>query len=187
MDYSDNPKVVFVAIPKTGTRSVTEYIRTYLAAKRFKGTSTHTVKIPRALSHHYSFTVVRNPFDRLVSYWWSTCMRPQGFQLSFEQFLKREHPSLQSRTQSYFQYPYIVENKLDKIIRYETLNEEFQQLPFYKDRTTLQWLNPTTKVWKNIPPRPPTSELLTPKIKDIIRSDFAKDFEVCGYSMEYEE
>lgn len=177
MHSSNNPNVVFVAIPKTGTRSVVKYMEKHLGARKTIGTRTHSIRIPPALRKHYAFTTIRNPFDRMVSYWWSTCMRPQGSKMKFETFLrgnKRSH-----------QYPFITNNKLDKIIRYENLNEEFATLPFYIEGTSLEHINTTVREWNGIPPRPPTHELITPKIEKMIVEIFAKDFEVLGYPTKY--
>lgn len=177
MHYSNNPKVVFVAIPKTGTRSIVTYMEDHLNAKKFKGSRTHTVKIPTRLKNHYAFTVVRNPFDRMVSYWWSTCMRPKGSRMEFEAFLQGNRRS--------HQYPFVTNNKLDKIIRYENLDEEFAAAPFYVEGTSLKHINTTVREWNGIPPRPPTRELITPKIEKMIVEIFAKDFEVLGYPTKY--
>lgn len=183
MDYSDNPKVVFIAIPKTGTRSVVDYMKTHLCARRYPDTRTHEEIVPAALKKHFAFTVVRNPYDRMISYWWSTCMREGGAGHSLEEFLKRPiQPNIRE-----FQHPYIERNRIDKVIHFENLVQEFKQLPFYIKGTEFGWLNPTIKPSTKHPnPRPPTSELLTPEVQNTIATKFAKDFEVCGYSIDYE-
>jgi hypothetical protein len=181
MHYSDNPKIVFVAIPKTGTRSVVDYLEEHFNARKAKGTHTHSSDIPARLKNHYSFTIVRNPFDRMVSYWWSTCKRPGSpKRMGFETFL------LQEGLRGGFQYPYFKLNRFDKVIRYENLERDFMKLPFFIEGTSLKWLNPTVREWKG-PPRPSTLEILTPRTCEIIRKKFRKDFELLGYSMNHEE
>lgn len=179
MHSSNNPKIVFVAIPKTGTRSVVDYIEKYCNARKAPGTRTHSATIPTQLRNHYAFTIVRDPFDRLASYWWSTCMRPRGSKISFERFLNSSEGHQHQHT--------FLNNKFNKIIRYENLEEEFSKLPFFVKGTSLAWLNSTIQEWNGLFARPATVDLMTPKIQKIIVRKFKRDFELLKYPKTYQQ
>ena len=178
MHYTNDPKIVFVAIPKTGTRSIVQYLEKYFGAK--KGARTHEDTIPPQFRKHYSFTVVRNPFDRIASEWWAHCCRPKGkwYGMGLMTYIKK--PKWRE-----FQHPYLKNNNLDKVLHFETLEDDFKTLPFYIEGTTLEWLNPTVYKTDNNPtPRPSTEELFTPDIRRAFIQKYKKDFVVTGYSME---
>lgn len=75
MIISNKHKVVFVAIPKTGTRSVYNSLRNVFAGELYKE---HHKVIPKEYRDFFKFTIVRNPYDRIVSVWWATTHRGQA-------------------------------------------------------------------------------------------------------------
>lgn len=167
-----NPEWVFVAIPKTATRSIALYLKTHFNTT---GEAGHQTVIPDKWKSHYSFCVVRNPYDRMCSYWWSTCMRPNSkMRWSFEKFLNGYYrPQLR----------WVLGNRINKILRYETLEQDFRSLPFIPDDAQLPWANATVfdRPNKKLVARPSTEELVTPQIRSLIKRIYHDDFEQLGY------
>jgi hypothetical protein len=188
MIISKSIEVVFVAIPKTGTRSVYEVLINDFGGHMLRE---HGIKIPNEYSGYYSFTIVRNPYDRLVSAWWSTTQRGHdkynykkelGNNMSFLNFCKNlekyegkfvQHTAPQSRW---------LDNKLDKIIKYENLNEEWLNLPFNRNRLALPHNNPTVSASKKNPvARKVYTDYLNNEILPMINKYYHEDFEKTGY------
>jgi len=185
-------KYVFIAIPKTGTRSIYNVLR-----REFEGhlIRDHEKKIPEKFKGWFSFTVIRNPYERLVSAWWSTTQRgvdPKGFikrlkgNASFENFCKNL-PSLETVRSAPHLTPQFqwLNNDFDKIIEYENLEEEWLKLPFNENKVQLIHINSTRKLEgeRNKIVRKHYTEYLNPTIIDIINKFYAKDFKQLNYKM----
>lgn len=187
MIISKNFKFIFIAIPKTGTTSITTVCKTYFNAICV---SSHGYTIPLECENKgfFVFTVVRNPYDRCVSIWWSTIHRKSdrhhfkkalGHDLSFDNFCINIHklhdifPNL-ILPQSHW----LDHIKVDKIIPYENLNEEWGKLKFnIRSKIKLPCLNSTTSVtdW-NPNARLHYKEYLTPNSISIINEYYNRDF-----------
>lgn len=66
---------VFVSVPKCGTKTLYEYLPRVLGGSRIQSAGFHGTRIPSRLGNYRVLTCVRNPYDRAVSLWWSTCRR----------------------------------------------------------------------------------------------------------------
>jgi len=192
MMYCPSHDVVFVAIPKTGTRSIYYILKNQYGGKLYKE---HLPVIPKQFIHYFSFCVVRNPYDRICSAYWSLCHR-QGDRYGYKgMFAKRRQPNtlvsfldaikldFQRRRRELPQYKFHEENRIDQILRYETLQEDFNTLPFLTNPVTLPRSNSTTEGrTKATPkPRPPWEQLVTVEAGQMINEMFAKDFKLFNY------
>ena len=167
----------FVPITKTGTVSMYETLQSRYAYERLKRSQ---LMLPEKYKGFKTFTVVRNPYDRMLS-WWSSIIAPQGdryghkaelnkhgLSQSFEDFLKlwrikNTHP------QSW----YVSHNKDTQVLHLETLEEDFNKLPFVKEYIQFHHLNISAKI-KTI------KELNQAEI-DLVNSMFEEDFIKFGY------
>lgn len=106
---SDKLKIIYVAIPKTGTRSTEEYLKSlpnrgnirdfrryhtldpHCYAKTIKNKVNNTLQ--NNYDDYYSFTVVRNPFDWYVS-WYTYRQRPgsryKTNDMTFKEYLEKQ-------------------------------------------------------------------------------------------------
>lgn len=77
-------KWIYVATPKTGTRSMINWLETHFpeGIEKIGPPSHHVTQVPdhlkRKCKGYRFFTTVRSPYSRMVSLWWSTCMRETG-------------------------------------------------------------------------------------------------------------
>jgi len=188
MIISEKNKIAFIAIPKTGTRSVYDILK-----REFEGIQLqdHKTIVPQEYVDYYSFTIVRNPYDRLVSAWWSTTQRGDdrygyikdlngdasflNYCRNLKRFENKRIPHLMPQCNWF-------NNKIDKAIRYENINEEWLDLPFNLYKKPLPHENPTVKVAKNNPkPRLHYSNYLNDEIIDIINEKYKEDFIKLNY------
>lgn len=196
MFVCDNPKIVFVAIPKTATRSIYGLLKDNFGGRVI---SDHARKIPPAYNNYFSFCIVRNPYDRICSDYWSRCRRgsdrygiltkfkQQGLENTLESYLD-VYPR-ESRSTWFAQHNFIEGNNINKILHFEKLQEEFNELPFVKNNITLPLINTTSKKVFSpktkdfLTPRPTWQELVTPAAGKKINNIFKKDFELLDYEM----
>lgn len=95
MIISHKHKIIYVAIPKTGTLSIIQYMKQHLAGEQRD--KYHSYHVPDDLTRqgYHVFTTTRNPYERCFSWWhWeSVCVdRPRRgsklkFGLPFLQFM----------------------------------------------------------------------------------------------------
>lgn len=193
MIISDKRKIAFIGIPKTGTRSVYRELENNYDGIRHRD---HAKKFVSSYRDYYKFTIVRNPYDRLVSSWWSTTQRnedPKGYikstlkdDTSFLNFCR----NLEQLRDRHRNVPHVLpqvnwlNNKFDKIIRYESLNEEWLNLPFNLNSIPLPHLNPTTRKAANNPiSRKTTESYLNEECIAIINNFYKEDFNALKYDM----
>lgn len=195
MIYSKEKKVIFVAIPKTGTRSVYKNLIENYGAELYRE---HFPIIPEEYKDYYSFTIVRNPYDRLISMWWSTCKRDiskkkrEGAGDNFRKLaggselidlLKwmntikydgkgSELLSLQSE--------YLKNNKFDIILENEKLNNQFSNLPFLTNNKQLLKINTTTGTnnHNSISRNPIAFHYIDQECLELINKYYAEDFDM---------
>ena len=187
-------KFVFVAIQKTATRSIYSYLKENLGGKQL---NQHRPDIPAEYKRYFSFCVSRNPYDRICSEYWSKCRRDNdryqykkrfeisNLENSLENFLSMI-PKRHGRA-VWQQALFIKPNRIDKILRFENLQDDFNTLPFISSGTVLPHANSTstTKIIgdKIIKPRPPWEELVTPVAGRMINKLFEEDFKLLNYEM----
>lgn len=194
---SDSLQLIFMHIPKTGGSSVTYHLRSIssdkvdIARSRLgpgKGVSVNDPESGKNVKHisihnlikqkpeyanYYKFTIVRNPYDRVMSYYFwhkGTKKMRNGFDKNdFKLFVRKL---------SDFQFKYITDPEtgeilVDKIVKYETMANELGTIPKLK-RFNFSNL-PKLNVSKN------NSSFYDTELKELVYNKFIKDFELFGY------
>jgi hypothetical protein len=167
-------RVVFVAIPKTGTRSTYGILKKYFKGKLYKE---HYDVVPAKYKNYFKFTTIRNPYARAVSLWWSTCKRgndKRGFIKesggdSLELFLKFLISNKNSEKNATFhllrtQSRYLKANKYDAILKMESLEEDFWNLKFINPVEKLRIIKERKAENKDVFPRANATFASTEKI-----------------------
>ncbi len=194
MFISNNPKIVFVAIPKTGTRTMYNVLKEYFNGSLYME---HHQIIPPQYNDYFSFCTIRNPYDRVCSMWWSTSKRGldkrnfikeaklRGWDNTLNSFCKllkirgTESDRI-TRTQDSF----ILPNRIDAMLRFDHLEEDFNKLPFVKEPINLPSLNMTKeKTGPNPNARPEWTTMVDENSIKIINSVYDKEFTATGYEM----
>jgi hypothetical protein len=189
-------EVAYLCMPKNASSTITNAFGLLLGLTRDDGTHAlpFTLQYDREVDPRrlHRFTVVRNPFDRLVSHWANiTCDRarcgPQAFERGlesvmpetpFHEFLELAlrrpdgdcnwHITSQSYVATDFKY-------IDRIIRYETLLADWKC--FVRAYPLVPML--TRKI--NFSQRGPWRGYFTPRMLDNVLARYEKDFELLGY------
>jgi hypothetical protein len=171
MHICKKAKFVFLANPKTGTRSVLNHLRSEHKVE-VEGRD-HSWVVPEKYKKWSSFSVVRHPYTRMASIYWLAFNNYKFRGKSLKYYLNNVY-----RPQSRYA-------NVDKVIRFENMDEELKELtfwpkgelPHYND-TRLKEVTKRGERWKK---PPPWEEVLTPEVKGIIYSQYQKDFELFGY------
>lgn len=195
---SDSLKLIFMHIPKTAGSSVTYFLRNYanenveLAKSRLgpgKGVSVNDSETGQNVKHiplhkllkknpeyqdYFKFTVVRNPYDRVMSYYfWHKGNRKCKKEFDKDDF-KRFVRQLGDFQSNYIYDPETGELLVDKIVKFESLVTGLSSIPRLS-RFNFSNL-PKLNVSRNEFQRFYDNEL-----KDLVWTKFKKDFELLGY------
>jgi len=186
---SDKGKFIFIHIPKTGGSSVSYALRQYanetisiansrvgrgkgVAVVDSKGKNVKHLNLYGILrskleyKHYFSFTIVRNPYDRTMSYFfWNNGNKPFDRE-KFVNFVKKCND---------FQYRYVTEPKtgkllVKKILKFENLNYEVKQLPIRL--SGIPHLNSSHNS---------KGKFYDDELRKMVYEKFKKDFELFGY------
>lgn len=187
---SESNKFIFIHIPKTGGSSVSYALKEYakekieMANSRVgKGRGVSVVNDKRVnvkhlklygilrmnpeYKHYLSFTIVRNPYDRMMSYYfWNYGNKPFERE-QFVKFIKRCND---------FQYRYVTHPKTDKllvktILKFENLKQDLKKIPNLKVSSIPHLnssINSKGKFYDN-------------ELKELVYEKFKKDFDFFGY------
>ena len=181
MFINDDLKFVYVSMTKSGSSSIVALLK-----DKFGGTSNGNTRmvIPPCCENHYSFTVSRNPYARMISWWWSIC-KADGDRYGHKKELRDANLSeslpdfllLWERKGDYSQTKYLSVNHdpLDTILKLENIEEDFNNLPFVKEHVDIPKVNA-----KN---HPSWQGLLNENSRVLINRIYADDFENFNYEM----
>jgi chondroitin 4-sulfotransferase 11 len=147
MVISDRHRCIFVHIQKTGGASIEALLRQsddtasrHPARRHLYARAIRPLAGPERWGRYFKFAFVRNPWDRLVS-WYHMCVQvptPNAFSVyvrehapTFDAFLTRAASGLGERT-THNQLDYISDEDgrpmLDFVGRYETLEQDFGRI-----------------------------------------------------------
>lgn len=139
-------KFLYIAIPKTGSSTMTVYLKAYYGAIEQGRHHAAEYSVPAG---YLCWTVVRNPYRRLLSWWDAWTFGYTGIKhppkdrpshtCSFAEFVvfmadNREGEELppQIRTIRYPQHLYAQQQPCTVLIKLENIQDEFSSLPFAK-------------------------------------------------------
>lgn len=207
MYYYPKLRSIFVSNPKTGTKFILKTLNPYLGSRRARkallepGISTLGVEHPTAQQslgfvregvweRHFTFSVVRNPWDRLLSvYAYGMSNKPRHPQnWTFEQVIRwacdpndlSRKPWLRVKES---QYRTLVGGDgkclVDVVLRTEQLTEEMQKMA--EDRWGIS-LEPGEK--KNTSTHKTRQEMYSPELRELVAQRFHRDIELFGYCFE---
>ncbi len=193
---------LFVHIPKTAGNSIQSVLRGYsedqlvalrkeqdgierfgLRNAKYKIKKHSTLKeYSEALGDEqfrsfYKFTCVRNPWDRLVSYYFTPTQKPEAWnRKKFRQIISEapsvaEYLQLEDREEDPFA-------NVDCIIRFENLNEDFRAVCKRLD------ISPPPLPQYNRSTREYYSKYYDNELRELVRRRFAREIERFGYSFE---
>lgn len=208
MFISNNPKFVYIDIPKTGTRSILKFLHEQFPnAGPGELRPSHQLDIPPSYQTFFSFCVVRNPYDRLCSLWWSVCkrgidkrdyiadMKKQGLGNTLYNFLtvleqrQRESDFSKSHVRAKYmhiipQTVYLQRNNINRVLKFEQLSDELKSIDLLNTTTELPFVNPTVVVTdKNPAARPDWREMIDTETGKKINEMCSTEFEQLGYEM----
>jgi len=144
----------------------------------------------------FHWTIVRNPYTRAVSTWASTCLRNNGDRYWFRRSIERQggNPDIFMDFMELLlnfkpglvreewlvktQYEWLKGIKFDRVLKIENLSEEFNELPFVKQKggaLSLPFENSTHKVRKDF------REYLNKETMAMVEEWAYKDFQEYGY------
>lgn len=202
---SHSLEIIFIHIRKTGGNSLTSFLKTYSANPiLFKSSKvgdkqgiivlpenndTQDIKheylpyyyqtYPKLVTRYLKFTIVRNPYDRMMSYYFYKSKQSLGTRIKFKKKYFIQVLFALDTQISYLK----TENGIDKsvvIVKYENLVEELSKIENLK---TLNFDNfPHIDASKNsILQKEIQESLLTLELKEMIYKKFKEDFEYFGY------
>jgi hypothetical protein len=159
MMLSDKHRFAFSAITKTATQSVLQVLREHYHGYLEGGVAMHSMKPPARAAEYFTFTVCRNPYDRAVSLWWSTCKRDvdkYGFRAKcpraddFTSFMKWVATTRPDHELTRPQWLHIHGVRIDRVLRFEHLADDFKSLPFYSGEPA-EWPRNNTTIENRLP------------------------------------
>lgn len=175
-------KVVFFHPPKTGGSSINNWFLMNIPGCRHIEPQ-HIQPSRIDYEGYWSFCVVRNPWDRWVSWWYFWSVIRQRFDTSFEEYTIRyfnnEYDGLEGGHYSNVIPQVAFSDHTDCVLRYETLEHDFRQI---QEKMSCYEPLPHLNVGKD---RLPYQQYYTSnKLIEIIGNFYAKDIEKFGYTYE---
>ena len=195
VNFSDRYRCFFIHIPKVAGTSIKTALQ--LPGQGHQSWQYFQQSFPQRWKNYYKFTVVRNPWDRLVSayvyatmensFWHSSekGMHPDYKLLNnmsfadFCQLLMTQRASLQH--ESWFpQFPWITSEpgfqlQVDQVLRFENLEKDFVDLckRIGAPQRQLPEINPSK--------RHPYQQYYDDETRDIVATIYHRDIELFGY------
>ena len=180
MFVNHNLKFVYVSVTKSGSSSIIGLLRKEMGGQDLGRTKKI---IPSEYDDYYSFLVVRNPYARMVSWWWAICkdsgdryghkreLQKAGLTESLQDFL-----ILWETKGDYSQAHYLNGNKkFNKILKLENIEKDFNTLPFVKTHLEIPKANSRK--------HPAWRELLDDSSRELINQIYKNDFKNFDYEI----
>jgi len=175
--FVDNPRAIYIHIPKTGGNSIRSWMLSNVESAKgmFKGSfmEDHApysyIQKRIKEDHGLVFTVVRNPWARVVSaYHYHKGLDRKGNLIDFSTFVKTD-----MRSASRPQHMYVGKNTV--ILKLENIDEDFQQIQKYFN------------VWESLPVKNKSNhkhytQYYNDETKEIVANKFKIDIIEYGYT-----
>ena len=157
-------RAIFISQSRCCTQTMYEALREDYGGEQIS-IHAHDNNIPRQFWHWFTFAIVRNPFDRVVSLWnWNN----QGRSLEeFCRWLLNEAVSPLPQAQ------WLANVNLSMALPFERFPECLGWLPFWNNTTVPHRHKKEHKPWR---------EYITPRIREDILSWESASFDKYGYS-----
>lgn len=186
MIYLFDHKILFYHIPKTAGASISRWLQQPAVGAHALIEPIHMLpwRVKKySINPDWSFCVVRNPWDRWVSWWWYWRYIAQRFETSFEEYTERyfagEYEGQQGGQYSMCAPQVWHSIACDSILRYENLQEDFKVV---QDKLNLYIpLRKTSNISKG---KQDYRTYYTPRLIDVVSAYYEDDIKELGYSYE---
>lgn len=186
MIYLFDHKVLFYHIPKTAGGSITHWLQQPSNGAHALIEPLHMLpwRVRKySMQVDWSFCVIRNPWDRWVSWWYYWKYVVNRIDLPFDEYTERyfsgEFEGLSGGQYSPCAPQVYYTDAVDCIVRYENLEEDFK---IVQDKLNLHTpLRKTSNISKN---KQDYKTYYTPRLVDLISKYYADDIKKLGYSYE---
>ena len=176
MFVSEKLKFVFVPVTKSGSSSIIRALNDNFEGKVLA----RNRRPPPQYQDYYTFCCVRNPYARMISWWWSIC-KTSGDRYGHKRELRQHNLSeslfdfltLWEKKGKYTQTEYLTLNPNITVLKLDNLEEDFNNLPFVDKHIPMQKVNSKQ--------HPPWMELLDTKSGQLINRVYKEDFEQFNY------
>lgn len=183
---------VFVSVTKCASQTLFPVLERYYGGYHH-GHSEHCRIIEKWAEPFYTFSVCRNPYSRAVSLWYSTtqrhnskgdltdrygyraaCPDPDDFAMFMRWITTLSH-NIETSLET-TQVDWLAGLRIDKFLRFESLDADFKTLPFYNGKPKALPRNNTTYT-----DRDPWQAYMTPQAIATIDKFYAADFDAHNY------
>ncbi len=183
-------KFIFIDITKTAGSSIRKAlsgsprpkrhhsIRNIFESHKFCSTLTKD-----QIENYYKFTIVRNPYDRIVSFWrYMRVIKNKLHNISFEDFLLKIEDGEFSRRELCYtpMINWVIDNNdkiaVDFIGRFESLDKDFRKIC---EKINVKY-RPLEKICSS-GDREPCWAYYNERTKNIVDNMYKKDFEIFNY------
>lgn len=134
----------------------------------------HDVNVPAEHAHKFTWCIVRNPYDRVLSAWYHIRAHSQDPEWRQRGLIDFVH-ALGRVDWWVNQAEYMKASRMDAVLRWEDLAQEIHRLPFVPADVSL----PTQRV--NEEPRGPWAAEATPAFVIAVNELCGEDFEMLDY------
>lgn len=200
MLISDVLKVVYVAPPNTGSSTLVSAVRELSTTSiRWVGNK-HDVRVLDGLDDYFWFMSVRNPYARVVSSWskvsWPSFSRKHGWRYDVESPADMSFPGFTMHRPRLTDVLGVMGQacghllsdfaaavpRLDAVVRCESLDDDFRQLPFVPDG-----FEPVRRNIGRYRKKQPWYKYYTPEAAARVREAFLPDFAAFNYPDDFVE
>jgi len=176
MLISHSKRFVFIEIPRTASRAMGKSLKS-VAGSEQQQLPHHTMDIPKDCTDYFTFACVRNPYSREVSHYLyrrrkrNNNMNKFASNWSFEEYI--DWSTDLKKPPHFHDYPqntHLKGKRIDLILKFEKLPEDFYKLPFITPNISFHRLNENPPViWQNF-----YSEQVAMKVYEWSKNDFSQ-------------
>ena len=176
MIISHKHKYVYISIPRTGSASMFIWLRDHYDGEIFilHPFSEHGKfdwDVPEECKSYFIFAMVRNPYERYLSWWKRSAYRSSAF----HDFVRARFDTVGITCRAVTQKTFILNSGAQKFIHLENL-EELKTLPFVSEPLPeFPWTKKTEKIIE------PNLDTLNVEEEQAVWDCCSEDFDFLGY------